>query len=226
MTLTDKFNHETTSLRRRSAARRLVVMPKLVRPPSSPWLDDALFQEEPTSHAMPAETLDIVATDPPCTSGGPPDLGAIWAFLLAAFATLHRRLDTIDRHAADLMFLQLSSQELLIGKRRPFSRGSRDLITRVVANEPYKGLCPCCAAEPVLSGRAQPAPGAEFDHYYHCSLNRPEFGWLICTACHHELTHDGYLARFRRMAAFRRFQAAVIRHRRRAQMRLDPDDHC
>ena len=200
-------------------------MPKLVGPPGSPWLDDVLFQEEPSSHAVPVETLRIAATDPPCTSGRPPDLGAILAFLLAAFATLHRRLDTLDRHAADLMFLQLSSQELLIGKRRPFSRGSRDLITRVVASEPYKGLCPCCMVEPVLSGRAQPAPGAEFDHFYHCSLNRPEFGWLICTACHHELTHDGYLARFRRMAAFRRFQAAVIRQRRRAQRRPDPDDH-
>ena len=96
MTLINKPHHEATFLRRRSAARQPVVMPRPVRPPVSPWLDDPLFQEEPTSHAMPAETLDIAATDPPCTSGRPPDLGAIWAFLLEHFARLHCRLDRLD----------------------------------------------------------------------------------------------------------------------------------
>ena len=58
-------------------------------------------------------------------------------------------------------------------------------------------------------------PGAEFDHFFHRGLNRPEHGWLICAACHAELTHGGYLARFMRMPEFRAFQGAVLEHRRR-----------
>ena len=58
-------------------------------------------------------------------------------------------------------------------------------------------------------------PGAEFDHFFHRGLNRPEHGWLICAACHAELTHGGYLVRFMRMPEFRAFQAAVLEHRRR-----------
>jgi hypothetical protein len=75
--------------------------------------------------------------------------------------------------------------------------------------------------EPVLTETGRPAPGAEFDHFFHRGLNRPEHGWLVCTACHAELTHGGYLARFGRMAEFRAFQAAVLEHRRRE--RAAPD---
>jgi hypothetical protein len=80
---------------------------------------------------------------------------------------------------------------------------------------------PCCAEVPVLAEEGQKAPGAEFDHFFHRGLNRPEYGWLVCKACHHELTHDSYLTRFRRVPEFRGFQAAVVAQRRRAQMRPD-----
>lgn len=131
------------------------------------------------------------------------------------FRQLHRRLDSLDRHAADLMFLQLSAQDLLLGTRRHFSGLSQATITRVVAAEPFEGQCPCCASAPVLSEAGRPLPGAEFDHFFHRGLNRPEHGWLVCADCHAGLSHGGYLARFARIPEFRAFQAAVLEHRRR-----------
>ncbi|MBL6082791.1 KilA-N domain-containing protein, partial [Belnapia sp. T18] len=119
--------------------------------------------------------------------------------ILQQFRALHRRLDTVDRHAADLMFLLLSSQDLLLGKRRHFSDRSQAVIRAVVAAEPHEGQCPCCDRNPVISGDGQPLAGAEFDHFFHRGLNRPEHGWLICGPCHTELTRGGYLVRFMRM---------------------------
>jgi hypothetical protein len=135
------------------------------------------------------------------------------------FSTVHRRLDTLERHAADLMFLALSAQDILLDKRRDFSGVSQAIITRVVAAEPYGGQCPCCRHERVLSEHGRPLPGAEFDHVFHRGLNRPEHGWLVCPACHAELTYGGYLARFARLPEFRAFQARVLEQRRRAAAR-------
>ncbi|MBL6459160.1 KilA-N domain-containing protein [Belnapia sp. T6] len=137
--------------------------------------------------------------------------------LLQQFRALHRRLDTVDRHAADLMFLLLSSQDLLLGKRRHFSSRSQAAIRAAVAAEPFEGQCPCCQQTPVLDAAGQPLAGAEFDHFFHRGLNRPEHGWLICAPCHTELTRGGYLVRFMRMPEFRAFQGAVLEHRRRAK---------
>jgi hypothetical protein len=137
--------------------------------------------------------------------------------VLQQFRALHRRLDTVDRHAADLMFLLLSSQDLLLGKRRHFSDRSQAVIRAVVAAEPFEGQCPCCNRNPVLSADGQPLAGAELDHFFHRGLNRPEHGWLICAPCHTDLTHGGYLVRFMRMPEFRAFQGAVLEHRRRAR---------
>ena len=138
------------------------------------------------------------------------------AHLAQHFRDLHRRFDTVDRHAADLMFLTLSAQDLVLGKRRDFSGLSRAAIIRAVAAAPFDGQCPCCGQEPVLAeGGHVPLPGAEFDHFFHRGLNKPEHGWLICRACHVERTHGGYLVRFLRTPEFRAFQAAVLEHRRR-----------
>jgi hypothetical protein len=141
------------------------------------------------------------------------------AHLAQHFRDLHRRFDTVDRHAADQMFLTLSAQDLVLGKRRDFSGLSRAAIIRAVAAAPFEGQCPCCSQAPVLTEAGQPAPGAELDHFLHRSLNRPEHGWLICRACHAELTYGGYLVRFARMPEFRAFQAAVLDQRRRARTR-------
>ena len=139
--------------------------------------------------------------------------------LVQQFGDLHRRLDNLERHAADLMFLVLSAQDILLDKRRDFSERSQATLARVTAAEPFEGQCPCCSREPVLTEAGRPAPGAEFDHFFHRGLNRPEHGWLICTACHAELTYGGYLLRFLRLPEFRAFQGAVLEHRRRERAR-------
>ncbi|MFC7694959.1 hypothetical protein ACFQY5_40785 [Paeniroseomonas aquatica] len=135
------------------------------------------------------------------------------------FQRLHHRLDILDRHAADLMLLQLSARDLLVGERRRFSEETRTIIVKVTAAEPFLGQCPCCGIAPVLTLARQPIPGAEFDHVFHRGLNRPEHGWLVCPACHAELTYGGYLARFARIPEFRAFQAKVLAYRRRGRHR-------
>ena len=135
------------------------------------------------------------------------------------FQRLHHRLDILDRHAADLMLLQLSARDLLVGERRRFSEETRIIIVKVTAAEPFFGQCPCCGIAPVLTLARQPIPGAEFDHVFHRGLNRPEHGWLVCAACHNELTYGGYLARFARIPEFRAFQAKVLAYRRRGRHR-------
>ena len=148
--------------------------------------------------------------------GGPPRRrSALERYIESQFDQLHRKLDRIDRHGADLMFLLVSTQELMLDKRRPFSDRSRALMCELISAEPYEGQCPCCHAAPVLGTDRQAVEGAEYDHFYHRGLNRPEHGWLICRACHLELTHGGYLARFGRIAEFRRFQTLILDARRR-----------
>lgn len=138
---------------------------------------------------------------------------ALAPHLAHEFRHLHRRLDTIDRHAADLFLYAASAQELF-GPRRDFSERNRAMLRAVVAAEPYEGLCPCCLERRVLGPDGKPLPGAEFDHVFHRTLNRPEHGWLICRECHGEITRGGYLLRFDKLHAFRLFQARVQEHQR------------
>ncbi len=156
--------------------------------------------------------------------GGPSaaDPDPLRLHLAQQFRDLHRRLDTLERHAADLMFLVLSAQEILLGNRLEFTGPTRTIILQVVAAEPFGGQCPCCLRERVLTETGRPVPGAAIDHFFHRGLNKPEHGWLICAECHAELTHGGYLARFLRLPEFRAFQGAVLEHRRRE--RAAPDD--
>ncbi len=149
--------------------------------------------------------------------GGPPgaEHDPLLLHLARQFRALHRRLDALERHAADLMFLVLSAQDLLLDRRRDFSERSQAAIAKVAAAEPFGGRCPCCGRGHVLAEGGRPLPGAAFDHFFHRGLNKPEHGWLICRICHDELTHGGYLVRFLRLPEFRAFQAAVLEHRRR-----------
>ena len=143
--------------------------------------------------------------------GGPPQgQDTLMRYVERQFDQLHRKLDHINHHAADQMFLLVSAQDLMFDRRRSFSERSRALMRAAISVEPYEGQCPCCNAAPVLTADSQPVEGAEYDHFFHHGLNRPEHGWLICQACHVELTPGGYLVRFSRMADFRRFQAAVL----------------
>ena len=134
----------------------------------------------------------------------------LFGFFQHEFDQLHRRLDAINRHHADQMFLLVSAQDLMLDQRRDFSARSRALMCAVIDAEPYEGQCPCCNAARVLTADQQPLAGATFDHFFHRSLNRPEHGWLICPQCHSELTIGGYLVRFAKMPEFRCFQSAVL----------------
>jgi hypothetical protein len=122
----------------------------------------------------------------------------LWANLDEQFQRLHHRLDTLERHAADLMFLTLSAQDLVLGTRRNFSGLSQAAILRTVAAEPYGGQCPCCDDAPVLNRAGRP----------------------VGAACHDDLTHGGYVLHFSRMPRFRAFQAAVLEQRHRGRMHL------
>lgn len=149
--------------------------------------------------------------------GGPPQgRDALVRYLERQFEQLHRKLDHMNRHAADQMVLLVSAQELLLDRRRSFSERTRALMREVISAEPFEGQCPCCNAALVLTNTGQPVEGAEYDHFFHRGLNRPEHGWLICRACHVELTQGGYLVRFSRMTDFRRFQAAIVDARTRS----------
>ncbi len=152
----------------------------------------------------------------------PPSRDPLLHYLERRFRGMHERLDTLDRHAADLMLLLLSLQDLLLGRRREFTELSRATIRAVVAAEPYDWLCPCCGSGTVLDAAGRAVAGAEYDHFFHRGLNRPEHGWLVCRACHLELTGGGYLARFARVQEFRAFQAAVLEYRRRMRRRAGP----
>jgi len=105
--------------------------------------------------------------------------------------------------------------------RRDFSERSQAMIVRITTAGPFDGRCPCCSREHVLSEGRRPAPGAEFDHFFHHSLNRSEHGCLICAACHAELTRGGYSSASC-VPEFRAFPAAAFGHRRRE--RAAPDE--
>ena len=145
---------------------------------------------------------------------------------------LNRMVKCIDRHAADHMLLQLASQDILTGERRPFGETAKGLMCEVIRSEEYEGACPCCHKHQVLDADG-PVTGAEFDHFFHRGLNKATHGWLICAECHGELTHGGYLNRFFHMEQFRAFQhrvhdaerARFLERRRRvaAAKATDPD---
>jgi len=152
-----------------------------------------------------------VYTSPPCEAA---DGAPLRLMLEQQFQALHRRLDVLDQHAADIMFLVVSGQDLVLGTRREFSLRSRAAIVAVVASPPFAGRCPACGVTRVLTRKGMPVAGeAEFDHFFHSGLNRPEHGWLICRPCHAALHLGSYLARFAQLPRFRVFQAAVLEHR-------------
>lgn len=166
----------------------------------------------PAFHLWCNEVLRTVMEQPDLVA--PKGDEGLFRYLELRFGSLDRRLDVLDRHAGDLMFLAASSQDLLLDKRRPFSERSQAVIRAVVIVQPYEGHCPSCEEEMVLNRAGGCLPGAEYDHFFHRGLNRPEHGWLICRTCHAELTYGGYLVRFAKVPEFRAFQARVVDRRR------------
>jgi hypothetical protein len=150
---------------------------------------------------------------------------SLTGYLDHQFERLQSRLDAIDQHASDLMFLATAGHELVFGNRRPFSGRSQAILCAVVALDPFAGRCPCCSRTGVLSPQCQPSAGAAFDHFFNRALNRPENGWLICAGCHDDLTRGGYLVRFSKIPAFRIFQAAVLAFKQAQYRSTDISDN-
>ena len=127
----------------------------------------------------------------------------------AHFTRLHQRLDLLGQYATDNLLLTAAIQSLP-GRRLEFTERSRRILRAVVAGEAFEGICPCCGRTPVLSPAGQSLDGAQYDHFYSASLNRPEHGWLICGLCHSDLTRGGAVLRIGRIPAFHVFQGHVL----------------
>jgi hypothetical protein len=140
----------------------------------------------------------------------------------AEVARLHERLDILDRHAGDVMFLATAAQELVLGNRRPFSERSQTVIRGVIARPPFLGRCPSCHTALVLTTDGKPARGAQYDHFFHRGLNRPEHGWLVCLPCHESFHRGSYLFRFSKLAAFRKFQACLFAYQQAQHRPIQP----
>ena len=94
----------------------------------------------PAFHLWCNDVLRTVMEQPDLVA--PKDGEGLFRYLELRFGSLDRRLDVLDRHAGDLMFLAASSQDLLLDKRRHFSERSQAVMRAVVAVEPYEGRCP------------------------------------------------------------------------------------
>jgi hypothetical protein len=135
-------------------------------------------------------------------------------WLEAKFRALHRRHDIAERNAADIMLIAASTRETLTGERKDFTRASQKIMRGIVQDEEhYDGVCPCCRQTILFDAQGAMQADAQFDHFFDPSMNRPEYGWLICTPCHRDL-HASYLFRFSKLPAFRIFQDLVIERRR------------
>lgn len=166
---------------------------------------------DPAFHAWCNEVVlrdGLAAWDEPA----PADM-ILLPFFEDQFAQLQARFDSLEQQAGDLLFLVTAVQALMLGNRRAFTLRSRTIMRQVVALPPFDGACPCCGLRPVLGRDANPLASAQFDHFFHRALNRPELGWLICGPCHDDLGRGSYRLRFSKLPAFRRFQAALTAFR-------------
>jgi hypothetical protein len=106
------------------------------------------------------------------------------AEIIREIEKLHLKQDLQTQHCRDILLLSLVAREG--EKRKELSRHTKMLIRNVTADEPFNSRCPCCLARDVLS-EGKTAEHAQFDHFYGPALNRPQFAWLICGRCHHDL---------------------------------------
>jgi hypothetical protein len=179
----------------------------------------ALAYAQDLDPAFHAWCNEVVRHRLPPQSGPEADLSRQ---LEQGLAGLHDRFDILDRHAADQLFLLCAAQHLVLGNRLSFTGRSQAIIRQIVANPPFAGRCPSCLTIPIVDASARPLPGAQFDHFFHRGLNRPEHGWLVCQHCHDAFSRGSYLTRFSKMAAFRQFQAALLAHRQAQYRPTDP----
>ena len=87
-------------------------------------------------------------------------------------------------------------------KRQPFSIETRRVLLE--DSQYLGGMCPCCSVNKVVERNGE-RQVADYDHFYACSKNKPEEGWLICKQCHVGLT-SGRVARHTVQSHFDSFQ--------------------
>lgn len=126
-----------------------------------------------------------------------------------AFGRIHRRFDVLGQYAMTNLLLTAAVQQLP-GRRLEFSDRAKRIICAVIAGEPFDGQCPCCGRMQVLSLAGKPVDGAQFDHFYGASLNRPEYGWLLCRQCHDDFTSGSPVLRIGHIPVFHVFQGHVL----------------
>lgn len=86
-------------------------------------------------------------------------------------------------------------------RRREIPQSVRTEHTRTVRHQ--HGLCPCCLqAKIVVNGQVV---GGEYDHYFSSSQPDAAHSWLVCSACHRELT-EGRLDRDEVSCIFQAYQ--------------------
>jgi hypothetical protein len=114
----------------------------------------------------------------------------------------------LERVQRDLRFVAQTVTAILDGlpiQRRPLAESTKALHVRVTWLR-RNGYCPCCQQADVC-GVDGKLPGAEFDHWYGRSRNRPEETWLVCRDCNRQLENTDFKAAMR--SAFESYQLAV-----------------
>jgi hypothetical protein len=137
-------------------------------------------------------------------------LDKVLAMMTEEFGKLHLKLNLLTQHARDVSLVLFQQQRNHSEKRMEFSRHTKNVIRRIVSEEPFCGRCPCCFTQDVLS-EGTTAERAQFDHFYGPAFNKPEFAWLICGTCHVSLS-TSQIMRQNVVSQFHHFQAFVTDH--------------
>ncbi len=121
----------------------------------------------------------------------------------------HERLvEQVERIASTQRFIAAAVVEIrknLPMQRRPLSERTRNLHVQAVLTR-RNGLCPCCQETTICNADGK-LPGAEFDHWYSRSQNRPQQTWLVCEECNRQLRNHEFKAAAR--SAFESYQQAL-----------------
>lgn len=79
--------------------------------------------------------------------------------------------------------------ELAESKREPISSETKTLLTNVVDKCPrYKGMCPCCGRNKVISSAGVVDTAvAQWDHFHGRHLADAQNVWPVCIKCHDDM---------------------------------------
>ena len=102
----------------------------------------------------------------------------LWQHLAREFRGLHGRFDTLERHAADLMFLQLSAQELVLGNRLEFTGAGAEHHHQGGGGRALRGPVPLLSAR-ARSHRGRPSGARRRVRPLLPSRPEPAGAWVV-----------------------------------------------